>query len=532
MRISISRPRLRRIAAAPAAVIVALTVVLAAASGASATKSSAPKPKKGGTLTIMAGGPLNSWDPATLANTIPGVQADRYSAIYGTLIWIDDKGVIQPGMAKSLTSNDKGATWTLTLRPHLKFTDGTPYDAAAVKYNWDRVANPATGAISSSFATTFTTKVVNATTLKITLDQPDPTFALRIAQLLPFIASPASLKSEGALYTKPVGAGPYMLSNWQQGVTESVVRNPGYWDAKQLPYFNQITWNYVSDPTQRVANVVAGTASYMNGYTWQFQQQLSSPGVSAYKVPTGGLRIFIFNMRQAPFNNVLARQAVAYAVSANALDQSLTQEPTGVGWKWLFPSSSPFYNKSIALPSQDTAKAQALVDKLTNNGANPLKFTITIAAVPELERAGQLLQITLNRIKGMQASLKVIPLGNWQVDAYTNHDFDITFYPGIYDLASPEVAVSSLLGPNGAGNYGGYASAVMNLALTRVRDDFLSPMKTRVAAWNAVEKQFVKDVPLVIFGVDYRAFFHSNKIAGFTPMDSGTLNLQDLYSTQ
>jgi peptide/nickel transport system substrate-binding protein len=493
--------------------------------GATAASGRTTAPKKGGSLVIMAGSPMPSWDPMTQPNTIPGVQADRFNAVFGNLIYTDSKGQVQPGLATGLTSKDF-KTWTLKLRPGLKFTDGAKLDAAAVKFNWDRIATPGSGAVANLFASSFATRVVNPTTLVATLKtKADPTFALEVAELLPFIASPTTLPKTGTPYTKPTGAGPFMLDSQQPGVQETVVRNPGYWE-KGKPYLDKITWRYVQDPAQRVATVVQGDAQYMNGYTFQFQQQLSNSGFEGFKVPAGGLRMFMFNVRKAPFNDVRARRAISLAVNAGELVQSLTQQPSEQPWRSLFAKSSPYYSTSLQLPTQNLAQAQKLVDQVTSGG-KPLEFNIVIAAVPELQRAGQLLQLQLNKLKGVKANLQTIALADWRNATFNQHNFDITFYPGVYDLNGAEIQMTGLLGTGGAGNFAGFDNRLMNNTLASARAA-KTPARKKLL-FGKVQKMYLQALPVYVFGIDYRTFFHTKKIGGFTPMGSGALLMKELY---
>lgn len=492
----------------------------------SAGSSPSGTPQHGGTLTVMAGGPVQSWDPKLNPNTIPGVTADRLNAIFGVLIYTDAQGKIQPGMAKSLTSSDN-KTWTLTLKPGIKFTDGTPYDAAAVKYNWDRIAAPDSGAPAQQLAASFTTEVKDATTLIIHLKTEDPAFPYLVAESLQFVASPKSLKAEGDNYTKPVGAGAFMLKGWNEGVQETLVRNPDYYE-KDRPYLDKIVFKYVQDPAQRVATVVQGGGQYMNGYTFQFSTELDKPGFSAYKVPAGGLRMFYFNTARAPFNDVRARRAVALAMDPTSLVQTLTKDPSATSWDSLFAKSSPYYDKSLTLPKANTDKAQDLVDELKADGKT-MKFSIVAAAVPELQRAAQALQAELSKLDGVDASVKTVALADWHDRTFTQHNFDITFYPGIYDLNGAEVSMTNLLGSGGPSNAMQYKSAAMDQALAAARG---AEPDQKVAAFAKVQRVYLKDIPLLMFGLDYRAFFHSDSVGGFTPMGSGSLLMKELYRTK
>jgi peptide/nickel transport system substrate-binding protein len=510
--------------AALAAAALAATAGIAAGS----PQSQAATPKKGGDLTIMAGSPVPNWDPAILPNTIPGVQADRFNAIYGNLVWTDSKGQVQPGLARSLKPDKRFIAWTLKLRPGLKFTSGKALDAAAVKANWGRVGAPGSGATAQLFASGISTRVVNPTTLVATLQKPDATFALRVAEQLAFVADPATLPAQiGTPYTNPVGAGPFKFDSMQSGVSETVVRNPGYFE-KGKPYLDKITWRFVSDPAQRVATVASGDAQYMNGYTFQFSNELKT-GFTPFKVPAGGLRMYMFNVRKnLVFHDVRLRKAVALATNGAEIDQALVQDPKSPGWRSIFAKSSPYYSTKLLEPKQNLAEAQKLVDQVTG-GSRTISFEIVIAAVPELQRAGQVLQLQLNKLKGLNPQLKTVALADWRNTTFNLHNFDLTFYPGVYDLNGAEVQMTGLFDTAGANNFTGYDSRKMNGILASARAA-TSPARKKLY-FSQVQQLFLSTLPVYVFGIDYRAFFHTTKLAGFTPMGSGALLMKELYYT-
>lgn len=522
----------RRCVGAAVAAVLALTLAAcgdpsddAGNAGDAGSGGQAGEPQQGGTLTVIAGGPVNSWDPALNPHTIPGLTADRLNAIYGVLVYTDAEGNVQPGMAESLTSEDD-VTWTLTLRPDLQFTDGTPFDAEAVKYNWDRIADPDGGAVSQEFAATFTTEVVDPVTLVASLQQPDPSFDLRVAELLQFIASPQSLEAQGDNYTEPVGAGPFMLESWEQGVQETVVRNPDYWDPER-PHLDEIVFKFVADPAQRVATVVQGGAHYMNGYPFQFADEAENPDVGTFEVEAGGLRHFIFNTRQAPFDDPRARRAVALAFDKTELVQTLTQDQSEEGAGTLFPDSSPYHDESLALPEQNLEEAQALVDELAAEG-KPMEFTIVAAGVPELDRASQLLQLSLNELDGVTANVETIAIADWRARV-NQGNYNITFYPGIYDLNGAEVSMPQLLSSTGGENIAQYSSPEMDAALDEAQ---AADGEAKVEAFKQVQEIYLQDIPIVVFGIDARTFFHRAEMGGFTPAGRGYLLMKELYLTE
>ena len=125
--------------AAAAAIVVALAAGCSTSSGSSATggsSASAGTPKKGGTLTIIYQNEVTSLDP-TGTTTASGAGALPYYAIYDALFTLSaGTGVVTPKIGQSLTANSAQTVWTLKLRPGVKFSDGTPYDAATQNANY------------------------------------------------------------------------------------------------------------------------------------------------------------------------------------------------------------------------------------------------------------------------------------------------------------------------------------------------------------------------------------------------------------
>ena len=150
--------RFRRLAAVAACLFLVAAVVSAcggsnssssATSSASASSSTSSAssttasgtPKPGGSLTVLElGGYAGAWptglDPATNVNG--AADQDQMNAIFGQLFQLKEGGKLVPDLANSATPSDAGKTWTIALHPNLKFSDGTPLDAAAVVSNWKR----------------------------------------------------------------------------------------------------------------------------------------------------------------------------------------------------------------------------------------------------------------------------------------------------------------------------------------------------------------------------------------------------------
>ncbi|HEX5731046.1 ABC transporter substrate-binding protein [Microbacterium sp.] len=517
-----SRFRLSALAVAAAA---ALTLSACSGDGGggtaspSATVPSAETPAEGGELTILVAGAMSTWDPGSSTGSFPGVQWDRLYAVYGALLTVNTDGEIEPGLAESLTTEDGGDTWTLTLREGLTFTDGEALDAQAVKDNWDRFADPANNLGAVRVASTFATTVVDETTLEIASNETNPVLDIQIADSIAFIGSPASFPAAGTPLTEPIGAGPFTLEQWDPAVGETFAKNPDYWDEGK-PYLDTLTFQLVADPAQRVTSVVQGDAQIMNGYPFQWIADADNPSVGVFPVASGGIRHFVFNTTSDLFSDVRARQAVQLAVNPTELVQTLTQDPAAEGSTALFPDTSPYYDADLALPEQNVEDAQALVDEITGEGTD---FTIDllIAGVPELVRAGELFQLTLQELDGVTVNLTQIPIPEWRAAAYDKDDFDVTFYPGVFDLNSPQVGFGNLFGVGGLDNFANFDDADMTSAISDAQE--ATTDEDRIAALQKVQEVYVDQVPIVVFGIDYRSFLHGADVVGLQSMGRGAL---------
>ncbi|WP_436789652.1 ABC transporter substrate-binding protein, partial [Yinghuangia sp. YIM S10712] len=192
-------------------------------------------------------------------HTFGAVEGNRLAAVYDVLVWSDPAtGTVQPHIAEALTPRENGTAWTLRLRPGITFSDGTPFDAEAVRFNWERHRDstnhslqlPATADISSLRAT-------DPLTLQIQLRRSNANFDRTVARHLAFLVSPTAVRRDPVgVGRRPVGAGPYLLAEWARDGRQVFTRNPGYWQtARSLPRFESITMSVVGDATDAVNDV-------------------------------------------------------------------------------------------------------------------------------------------------------------------------------------------------------------------------------------------------------------------------------------
>src|SRR6267378_3883532 len=233
-----------------------------AAFGIALFTSPASAQKQGGSATIGLEFDIPGFDPLKVGvfDTAAGTAA---AAIFDTLTTLDDKGVAQPKLALSWTPSEDFKTWTFKLRPGVKFHDGTPFNAQAVKENYDRQKDPA-NKCRCAFYVAFMHDVQAPDELTVVYNLNDPAVnqpAIMTIQSSNFvIQSPTAWKTKGEEYNRnPVGTGPYILKSWTAGDRMVLEKNPDYWN-KGHPYLDRIILKPLPDAQSCFASLQSGEA--------------------------------------------------------------------------------------------------------------------------------------------------------------------------------------------------------------------------------------------------------------------------------
>lgn len=470
-------------------------------SGASTEASG--DPVAGGSLTVLQTGEPRSLDPAALTNYW-AFQPALGNALYGTLMVNDvDSLEIDYKMATDFSTEDGGATFTLKLRPDLVFTDGTPLDAAAVKYNWDRLVDPTLGSTSGRWAAQIAeTRVEDPTTLLVTMRAPNPHYAQSlVGSSLNWIASPEALaKGPAEFDANPVGAGPFKLESWTRQDAVELTKNPDYWDAPK-PYLDSLTIRTVSDTNQRVNAMTTGAADLASETNWASLNKAEAAGLNVEVVPTGGGQFIGMNFARAPFDDARARRAVSLAVDLDAINTAVYNDEGEIPTT-LFEENSQFFS-DIALKETDPAAAQKLFDELAADG-KPVSFTFLSYPTTESRTLGEALQAQLSAFDNVEAKVDVVDYA--QATARTGaRDFDMLISSAV--IQDPDNPLWLAFHSDSTGNTVGVKDAELSAALDAGRVGV--SVDERKAAYETVQERllelnpgiwYYRAVPSVVWG--------------------------------
>jgi peptide/nickel transport system substrate-binding protein len=284
-----------------------------------ATTGSAGTPKAGGELTVADPLPPTSLDP--ILGTSGGDQMALYT-IYDRLINFNAATLDpEPGLATAWHYTNP-TTLVLTLRQGVTFSDGTPFNAAAVQFNLMRAATLQTSVEAADLASLSSVQVTGQYQATLHLKQPDAAMVLTLADRAGMMASPTAVKEWGANYgSHPVGTGPYVFSQYVPNVKLVVTKNPHYWQAGK-PYLNGITFDFFTDQ-QTANNAVEDHQAQveLNVALSDVSTLKAVPGLNVVSAPSLYIDGCYINTSLPPLNNILVRQAIAVALNRAALNQ-------------------------------------------------------------------------------------------------------------------------------------------------------------------------------------------------------------------
>src|ERR1700733_8123400 len=392
-------------------------ILLGTAFGVALLAGSASAQKQGGSITVGLELDIPGFDPLKVG-VFDTAAETAAAALFDTLIFLDDKGQPQPKLALSWAHSDDYKTWTFKLRPNVKFTDGTPFNAAAVKENFDRQKDPA-NKCRCAFYIAYIHDVQAPDELTVVYNLNDPAVNLpaifTIQSTNNVMQSPTAWKTKGDDYNRnPVGTGPYIVKSWTAGDRLVLEKNPDYWN-KGPPYLDRIVLKPLPDAQSRFASLQSGEADIVwddEADADNIQKAQKDPKLTVHAYAGSGAAVNAINTKEAPLDDVRVRQALVMAIDRKKWSEAVTN---GLAR----PATNPYGDGSWvkckydgALP-YDVEKAKALI----KDYGKPVEFKMIVTAPPRGRANGQVLQQFWKQI-GAQMEIEQIDQASFPPRAF------------------------------------------------------------------------------------------------------------------
>lgn len=322
---AISRRQFGRLGAA---IVLALPATLDAARTAFAA-GEGEEPRRGGTLIMTtAGDPSNiSPDVNTVINdVIPG------SLVYEGLVRLDESFKPVANLAKSWTVSPDGLHYIFQLVA-TKWHDGKDFTSSDVKFTLENVSKKYGPKFAFAASHIKSIATPEPDSVEIELNEPFGPFLFSLsdfsnAAILPeHIFSGTDILNNPAMRSKPVGTGPFMLTELASGDHISFERNPNYWRPGR-PYLDRIVLKEIPDASARVLALRAGEVDYCYFYYFplsNYQEVASDPQLQIRERGVPEDHLIVLNVRRPPFSDAKVRQALFTAVDREFLKKTIFQ---------------------------------------------------------------------------------------------------------------------------------------------------------------------------------------------------------------
>jgi peptide/nickel transport system substrate-binding protein len=503
---------------------IASLVLVACGGGSSSSSSSGGGGQEGGTLNVAYASFPDYMDPA-LSYTAEGWTA--MGEVYIPLLTYKHANgtagaALEPGLAKEMPKiTNGGKTYTMFLRPGLKYSDGTPVKASDFTYAVERVFKVNSGGSvfytgivgAEKFAETKTGGIPGIKTndktgeIVINLTKPRGTFSNELG--LMFVAPvPAGTPNEDLSANPPPGTGPYMITKSHPQTSWEYARNP-YWakaNSKAMPNYpsgniDGAKVTVVRNDQTEVNDVEQGKYDWMQNPlpANRLQEVLSKyEGTQAENFSTISTYYFWMNTQKAPFNDPKVRQAVNYAVDPEALERIYSGGLAAS--HQILPEGMPGH-KPLDLYPHNMAKAKEMLKE-----ANPSDMDITVWTDTESpnNEAGEYYESVLKEL-GFNAKLKIINADNYFtiIGNKTTPDLDTGWsdwyedYPHPNDFFQPLLAGESIL-PTNNGNFANIDEPELNKEIAKLSEEQLGPKQE--AAYAELDKKYMELAPWIPYG--------------------------------
>lgn len=423
-------------------------------------------------------------------------------------------------------------THVFKLRAGVKFHNGDPCDAEAVKWSLQRVQSPA---LKSPHAWKLelleAIDVVDPVTVRLRFRKPYaflPVALTGSTGRAGTIVSKRAVEAAGAGFGRaPVGTGPFRLVGWKENDSIELQRNPDYFEAG-LPYLDRVVIRLIKEPSAGVAALMSGQVDGLSVCPFQFIPQLrKSPNLQVFGQVEGNYAFLGMNNKRAPFNDIALRQAVAFAIDRNLIVQQSYFGEAIPAYSCISPPMTQFYDPAIGKSARgqflDLARAKAARAKAKDQGEIQPVYIVTDGFTGSGglgTRNAQLIAPMLAQI-GIKPKIELVDRAVW-LQRRNAGDFDLYDEAWVADL-DPDETITPEWSTGRPWNYVGYTNPKFDAAVKAAAET--TQVATRRKLYVEAEDVLMADAPLAVLAHMKVFKILSRKVQGFEYVPADLLDL-------
>ncbi len=481
-------------------------------------------------VVVAVASTFTTTDPYDANDTLSqAVAKSFYEGLYG----FDKDMKMTPVLATGYEVSKDGLTYTFKLRSGIKFHDGTPFNAEAVKANFDRVTNPDNKLKRYNlYKNIAKTEAVNDLTVKFTLKEPFAPFVNSLTHPSGVIISPTALKKYGKdIAQNPVGTGPFKFVEWKPSDYMKVAKFDGYWQ-KGLPKVDSITWRPVPDNNTRTSMMQTGEAQFAFSVPPEAVETLKkNANLDVVVAPSIIARYISMNVQQKPFDNPKVREALNYAINKEALAK-VAFAGNAVPSEGVLPPGVQFATKLGPWP-YDPAKAKALLKE----AGYPNGFESTLWSAYNHSTAQKVIQFAQQQLAqvGVKVTVRALEAGQRVAEVESAQDpakAPVRMYyvgwsssTGEADWAMRPLLAGESMPPRGF-NTAYYNNPDVNAAIAKAL--VTTDEAERGKIYADAQQRIWKDAPWIFLNTEQLVSAKSKKLSGFYVIPDANFNFTDI----
>ncbi len=449
--------------------------------------------------------------------------------MYDSLLRFKDGSTdLEPGLATEWDVSEDGLEYTFTLRQGVTFHDGTPFDADAVKFNFDRQLDSDhpyhdTGDFAYADFTLGMVEdvvVVDENTVKVVLSEPFAPFLGNIAMHAAAIVSPAAIEEYGKdISINPVGTGPFKFVSWDPGVEVILEKNEDCW--RGAPEVERLIFRPITEDQTRLTELESGNVDFIVGIPPDDLQRLKdSEDLLVVEQPGMHTWYLSLNCQLAPFDNVKVRQAANYAINKGSIVDNILKG-TGVLAKNLLPPLIWSYTDDVHDYSYNPERARELLEEAGYDFDQVVDFHVP--------KSGSGMQQPVTMATAIQSDLEAVGIktrilqldwGTFLDESFKtveHNEFQMHELSWLGDNGDPDNFLYILLSgeqwPEDGFNDAFYKNEEVDKLLREART--ISDHDRRVELYQEAQKLIAEDSPVIVVDHETQIVAMKKKIKGF-----------------
>ncbi len=481
------------------ALALALALLLGLAASTSTPTAAQERP-----LVIALGAEPRSLVSMRIVDWTTLVQQENiYDRLY---FWDGNPPKIVPSLAAELPKTPDDLTWIIKLRPNVKFTNGDPLTAEALKFQLEWILDPKNeSAYRPRFSFIDSVDVVDALTVRIHTKEPAPVLRYYLVDFT--IMNPAQWRQGGAdaVNRGPIGAGPYKFVRWDRDERLVLEANPNYWNKP--PAVKRVEFRFIPDFSARLAALLAGEADIMKDVPPVSVDQVNRGGQTEVRgVPSSRINyVALVNFKSGPLQDRRVRQALNYAVNVDDIIANLFK-----GRATRIPGALSGINQDVnANLKPYPYNPERAVQLIKEAGYDPAKLEFTMDSpsgrYPLDKEAAEAIASYLGKI-GIKVRVQVNEWGT-HLDKIINRRTGEMFYLGWGPALEAQGTVAELFRPDRT--YSGFGTPALTQEINQAIP--IVDLQKRRAAWFRIQVMLYTEAPWIflwqqhdLYGVNKR----------------------------